>query len=34
MSYSTKSVVDVIVEELWVSGPKHDDPDLQALHRH
>jgi hypothetical protein len=34
MSDSTKSIVDVIIKELWVSGAKNDDPDLQALHRH
>ena len=34
MSDSTKSVIDVIIEELRVSGAKHNDPDLQTLHRH
>jgi hypothetical protein len=34
MSDSTKSVNDVIIKELWVSGAKNDDPNLQALHRH
>ena len=34
MSDSTKSIVDVIIKELWVSGAKNDDPYLHALHRH
>jgi len=34
MSHISETIIDVIIEKVRISGPKHDDPNLKTLHRH